>query len=161
MDHVKRATHHTTAKPDDLTCKPSGLPRASFKWNVRVYYEDTDLGGVVYHANYLRFLERARTEWLRSLGFEQDTLRDRLKVQFVVVEAKIGFRRPARFNDELLVSVEVREIGRASIVFDQDIHAAAARHAEICRAEIRVACIDSGNFKPKSLPPELLTELAA
>ena len=126
-----------------------------------MYYEDTDLGGVVYHANYLRFLERARTEWLRSLGFEQDALRERLKVQFVVVEAKLGFRRPARFNDELLVSVKVRDIGRASIVFDQDIHATAARHAEICRAEIRVACIDSGNFKPKSLPPELLTELAA
>jgi acyl-CoA thioester hydrolase len=161
MDRVKRATHHTTAKGEDITCKPSGGSRAAFNWSVRVYYEDTDLGGVVYHANYLRFLERARTEWLRSLGFEQDALRDRLKVQFVVVEAKIGFRRPARFNDELLVSVKVRDIGRASIVFDQDIHAVAARHAEICRAEIRVACIDSGNFKPKSLPPELLTELAA
>ena len=126
-----------------------------------MYYEDTDLGGVVYHANYLRFMERARTEWLRSLGFEQDALRERHRVQFVVVEARTEFRRPARFNDELLVSVSVREMKRASIVFDQDIRAAAARHAEICKAEIRVACIDSISFKPRSLPPELLTELAS
>src|SRR5215472_4837935 len=124
MDRVKRATHHTTAKDGDLGCKPEEGGRAAFHWSVRVYYEDTDLGGVVYHANYLRFMERARTEWLRSLGFEQDQLRDRLKVQFVVVEAKVEFRRPARFNDELQVGVRPHSLGRASIVFDQDIRAA-------------------------------------
>jgi len=160
MDRVKRATHHTTVKDADLSCKPEGGARAPFNWPVRVYYEDTDLGGVVYHANYLRFMERARTEWLRSLGFEQDQLRDQLKVQFVVVEAKLEFRRPARFNDELLVSVRPHSQGRASIMFDQDIHAAAARHAEICPAVIRVACIDSTSFKPKALPPDILRELA-
>jgi len=160
MDRVKRATHHTAPGDPDPNCKPEGTTRAEFNWAVRVYYEDTDLGGVVYHANYLRFMERARTEWLRSLGFEQDLLRDRLKVQFVVVEAKVSFRRPARFNDELLVSVCPHKTGRASIGFDQDIRAAAARHAEICRAGIRVACIDSHSFKPKALPPEILRELA-
>ncbi len=160
MDHVKRATHHTPAKDADLSCKPEAHSRASFDWKVRVYYEDTDLGGVVYHANYLRFLERARTEWLRALGFEQDMLRDQLRIQFVVVEAKLEFRRPAKFNDELLVGVKLRERGRASIVFDQVIRAATGHHAEICKAEIRVACIDSTSFKPKPLPPELLTELA-
>src|SRR5579862_2030988 len=134
MDRVKRATRHTGVAETDLSCKPSVASRAAFSWAVRVYYEDTDLGGVVYHANYLRFMERARTEWLRSLGFEQDHLRDRLKVQFVVVDAKVEFRRPARFNDELQVGVRPHSTGRASIVFDQDIRAAAARHAEICRA---------------------------
>jgi acyl-CoA thioester hydrolase len=160
MDRVKRATHHIAAKDEALGCKPEGGTRAPFTWTVRVYYEDTDLGGVVYHANYLRFMERARTEWVRALGFEQDQLRDRLKVQFVVVEANLEFRRPARFNDELMVSVRPHSTGRASIMFDQDIRAATARHAEICKAVIRVACIDSVSFKPKALPPEILRELA-
>ena len=124
----------------------------------RSYYEDTDLCGVVYHANYLRFMERARTEWLRALGFEQDALRDKLSIQFVVVEAKLAFRRPARFNDELTVTAAVREIGRASILFEQDIRSMGA-DTEVCTGEIRVACIDSRGFKPKALPPELLTEL--
>src|SRR5690348_9504550 len=124
MVRVKRATRHIAAAETDLSCKPAAAPRAAFTWPVRVYYEDTDLGGVVYHANYLRFMERARTEWLRSAGFEQDMLRDRLKVQFVVVEARIEFRRPARFNDELLVSVRPHSTGRASIEFDQDIRLA-------------------------------------
>ena len=160
MDRVKRATHHTAVKDADLSCKPEGGTRAAFDWSVRVYYEDTDLGGVVYHANYLRFMERARTEWLRSLGFEQDRLRDRLKVQFVVVEAKVEFRRPARFNDELLVSVRPHSTGRASIEFDQDIRLAADTSVLIGKAEIRVACVDSHSFKPKALPPEILRELA-
>src|SRR5580698_5671702 len=121
MDRVKRATHHTTAKGEDLTCKPSGGSRAPFSWSVRVYYEDTDLGGVVYHANYLRFMERARTEWLRSLGFEQDVLRNHHSVQFVVVDAAVRFRRPARFNDELTVSVAVVKQTAASLSFHQEV----------------------------------------
>ena len=158
MDRVKRATRHTAIAGVDLSCKPVAGSRASFSWPVRVYYEDTDLGGVVYHANYLRFMERARTEWLRALGFEQDALRDRLGIQFVVVGAKVAFHRPARFNDELAVTATVREVGRASIVFDQTIRAVNA-DTDICTGEIRVACIDSHGFKPKALPPELLTEL--
>ena len=158
MDRVKRATRHTAVSDADLSCKPVAASRAAFSWPVRVYYEDTDLGGVVYHANYLRFMERARTEWLRALGFEQDALRDKLGIQFVVVEAKIAFRRPARFNDELTVTVAVRGFGRASVVFDQTIRSVDA-DTEVCTGEIRVACIDSHGFKPKPLPPELLTEL--
>lgn len=158
MDRVKRATRHTSTVEPDLSCKPAAGSRASFSWPVRVYYEDTDLGGVVYHANYLRFMERARTEWLRALGFEQDALRDRLSIQFVVVEAKLAFHRPARFNDELTVTTRIREVGRASMVFDQAIRSVTAG-TEVCTGEIRVACIDSQDFKPKSLPPELLTEL--
>ncbi len=134
--------------------------RAVFTWPVRVYYEDTDLGGVVYYANYLRFLERARTEWLRHLGFEQDVLRERLGVQFVVVGIKLDYHRPARFNDELLVSVNVIGIKRVSLVFDQEIHDASAGGALVCSAEIRVACVDSVTIKPKPLPREIVAELA-
>ncbi|MGH8283965.1 MAG: tol-pal system-associated acyl-CoA thioesterase [Gammaproteobacteria bacterium] len=134
--------------------------RAVFTWPVRVYYEDTDMGGVVYYANYLRFLERARTEWLRHLGFEQDMLRERLGVQFVVVGIKLDYHRPARFNDELLVSVNVIGIKRVSLVFDQAIHDASAGGALVCSAEIRVACVDSVTIKPKPLPREIVAELA-
>ena len=135
------------------------MSRAGFSWDVRVYYEDTDLAGVVYHANYLRFMERARTEWLRAAGFEQDVLRERHGVQFVVVEAHLAFRRPARFNDALRVSVEVRGQGRASLLFHQDIRATAGG-AVLCSGDVRVACIDANDFKPRPLPGELLTELA-
>lgn len=134
------------------------MSHARFTWDVRVYYEDTDLGGVVYHANYLRFMERARTEWLRATGFEQDVLRARHGVQFVVVETHLAFRRPARFNDAIRVSVEVREQRRASLLFHQDVRS--VTDDVLCSGEVRVACIDANNFKPKPLPRDLLTELA-
>ena len=156
MDHpAKRATGHTAAAAHDISSR-----HTAFSWKVRVYYEDTDLGGVVYHANYLRFMERARTEWLRSLGFEQDVLRHHHSVQFVVVEAGLEFRKPARFNDELSVSVEVKRSGRASLVFHQEVRNAGAGHALLCTGEVRVACIDSDTFKPRPLPREILREFA-
>jgi acyl-CoA thioester hydrolase len=127
-----------------------------FTWKVRVYYEDTDLGGVVYHANYLRFMERARTEWLRSLGFEQDVLRDHHSVQFVVVDADLHFRRPARFNDELAVTAEVKKRSAASLTFHQEVRGPDGE--ELCTGEIRVACIDSDTFRPRPLPGEILRE---
>ncbi|MGA9851744.1 MAG: tol-pal system-associated acyl-CoA thioesterase [Gammaproteobacteria bacterium] len=139
--------------------KPSAVSHAVFSWPIRVYYEDTDLGGVVYHANYLRFLERARTEWLRHLGFEQDELRHRLGVQFVVVGAKLDYHRPACFNDELLASVKIIGIKRASLVFGQAIHVVSAGNVLVCSAEVRVACVDSVKLKPKSLPREIVAEL--
>ena len=158
MGRLKRASGHSTRLHQDLACKPEAGSRDPFSWDVRVYYEDTDLGGVVYHANYLRFMERARTEWLRAAGFEQDVLRERHGVQFVVVDAELVFRRPARFNDTLKVSVEVREQGRASLLFHQDVRGAAGD--VLCSGDVRVACIDANNFKPRPLPGELLTELA-
>jgi acyl-CoA thioester hydrolase len=159
MDRVKRATGHSAGATRDISCKPETGPGARFTWNVRVYYEDTDLGGVVYHANYLRFMERARTEWLRSLGFEQDALRDHHGMLFVVVEAEVAFRRPARFNDELTVSVEVRRSGRASLGFHQEVQGASAGHELFCMGDIRVACIDADTFKPRILPQDILREL--
>jgi acyl-CoA thioester hydrolase len=127
-----------------------------FLWKVRVYYEDTDLGGVVYHANYLKFMERARTEFLRSLGFEQDVLRNHHSVQFVVVDAALKFRRPARFNDELTVSAAVKKRSAASLTFHQEVHGPDG--TELCTGEIRVACIDADTFKPRPLPGEILRE---
>ena len=158
MDRVKRATGHSAGAARDISCKPETGPGARFTWNVRVYYEDTDLGGVVYHANYLRFMERARTEWLRSLGFEQDTLRDHHGVLFVVVEAEVAFRHPARFNDELTVSVEVRRSGRVSLGFHHEVRSASGAEELFCVGEVRVACIDAETFKPRALPQEILRE---
>ncbi len=92
-----------------------------FLWPVRVYYEDTDSGGVVYYANYLKFMERARTEWLRSLGFEQDQLLEKEGVLFAVRRVEVDYRRPARFNDALTVSASIKSRGKASLTFQQEI----------------------------------------
>jgi acyl-CoA thioester hydrolase len=153
VEQLKRAIGHTTDSPADISCK---ISPAGFLWRVRVYYEDTDLGGVVYHANYLKFMERARTEWLRSLGFEQDVLRNHHSVQFVVVNADLHFRRPARFNDELTVSAEVKKHSAASITFHQEVRGPGGE--VLCTGEIRVACIDADTFKPRPLPREILRE---
>jgi len=160
MDAQKRAGNHSDAASPSSNCKPELGSRAAFEWKVRVYYEDTDLGGVVYHANYLRFMERARTEWLRSLGFEQDMLRSQHSLQFVVIGAALKFHRPARFNDELQVSVSVTDIGRASLAMHQDVHVIGAEHMHVCSGEVCAACIDAYTFKPRSLPREILMELA-
>lgn len=159
MDRLKRATSHGGGGASVLTSKVEA--GAVFVWPVRVYYEDTDLGGVVYHANYLRFMERARTEWLRALGFEQDQLRHHHGVQFVVVAAQLEFLRPARFNDELRVSVAIKSRRRASLVFSQDIRLASPGHAHVCTAEIRAACVNAASFKPCPLPKSILAELDA
>lgn len=154
MEHRKRAMRHGADSSSHISCKIDGV--AEFRWKVRVYYEDTDLGGVVYHANYLRFMERARTEWLRSLGFEQDVLRNHHSLQFVVVDAAVKFRRPARFNEELTVSVRIGHAGRASLTFHQEVRG--PDDIELCTGEIRVACIDADTFKPRPLPREILRE---
>src|SRR3954467_3957464 len=96
----------------------SAMPSV-FSWTVRVYYEDTDAGGVVFYANYLRFFERARTEWLRGQGVGQQALREQTGVIFIVAESNVRYRRPARLDDVVDVTVEVREAGRASLVIGQ------------------------------------------
>jgi acyl-CoA thioester hydrolase len=126
-----------------------------FVWPVRVYYEDTDSGGVVYYANYLRFMERARTEWLRSLGFEQDRLLEQEGVLFAVRRAALDFRHPARFNDELLVSVRIEKQGRASLTFEQTVKR--SRDGELlCRGEVQIACLDAGRFCPRLIPQAVI-----
>lgn len=127
-----------------------------FHWPVRVYYEDTDSGGVVYYANYLKFMERARTEWLRSLGFEQDRLAGELGVIFAVTEVDLRYLRPARFNEALTVSARVIERGRASLRFAQ----AVCRGEEIlCEGHVRIASLDATSFRPRAVPQGILEEI--
>ena len=123
-----------------------------FLWPTRVYYEDTDAGGVVYYANYLRFMERARTEWLRSIGIEQDRTREEHGIIFVVASVEIQYRRPARFNDALEVSVTVPELKNASLTFAQNV----TRDGDVlCRATVLVASVDANTFRPRRMPSEI------
>ncbi len=130
-----------------------------FRWPVRVYYEDTDSGGVVYYANYLKFMERARTEYLRKLGFEQDRLLAEDGVIFAVRHASVDYLRPARFNDELDVTTKLIEQKRASLTFAQSVHLQGDEFRPCCTGEIRIACIDSKSFRPTAIPNALIKEL--
>lgn len=121
-------------------------------WPVRVYYEDTDAGGVVYYANYLKFMERARTEWLRELGFEQDALREQGYL-FAVRRVRADYLRPARFNECLRVSSRILRAGRASLDFSQRVQRLDG--AGLCLAEVGVACLNSDTFRPRALPGAL------
>jgi acyl-CoA thioester hydrolase len=130
-----------------------------FSLPVRVYYEDTDSGGVVYYANYLKFMERARTEWLRSLGFEQDALREREGVVFAVRRAEIDYRKPAVFNDLLMVTADLSGSGRASLDFEHRL----VREADgtlCCNALVKVACLNETTLRPQRIPDKLLAEIA-
>ena len=130
-----------------------------FIWPVRVYYEDTDSGGVVYYANYLKFMERARTEWLRSLGFEQDELLKRDNILFAVRSLSLDYLKPARFNDRLLVSARVSARGRASLNFDQAVTRADSATEILCTGQVRIACLAADTLRPHALPPHIFTEL--
>ena len=129
-----------------------------FSWPVRVYYEDTDLGGVVYYANYLKFMERARTELLRKLGVEQDELLRTKNLLFVITEASVKYLRPARFNDLLSVTVELYERRGSSMRFRQRVYRDDSNAELLCEGEIRAACLEAGSFKPRRIPEELLME---
>ncbi len=134
-----------------------------FRWASRVYWEDTDGGGIVYYGNYLRFLERARTEWLRSLGFSQRELAEEPGVLFAVVSLNIEYRRPARLDDELAITCEPAVEGAATIRFAQQIYRGAAaaltKDALLVEASVRVACVDARTLRPKRLP-EFLAKAA-
>lgn len=127
-----------------------------FLWQIRVYYEDTDAGGVVYHTNYIKFMERARTEWLRHLGVEQDELRDKAGVIFAVRSVQVDYFSPGKFNDELLVSSEVIKKGKASIIIRQEI----IKNSEVlCKGVIKVASLDDKSFRPKAMPERLYEKM--
>jgi acyl-CoA thioester hydrolase len=128
-----------------------------FIWPVRVYYEDTDSGGVVYHANYLKFMERARTEWLRTQGLEQDTLLDDYGIVFAVRALHLDYLRPGRFNDWLKVHTRILQWGSASLTFIQAVQ----REEEVlCQAEVKIACLNARTFRPCSIPKSILVEIA-
>ena len=127
-----------------------------FTWPVRVYYEDTDLGGVVYYANYLKFMERARTEWLRALGFEQTALAREHRVVFVVSSLTIDYLKPAAFNDELAVTVELERLGAGQIILMQTI----ARGAQaLATARVRLGCVNPGTFRPVRIPEPVIARV--
>ena len=135
---------------------PSETPDKFSTFQIRVYYEDTDAGGVVFYANYLKFLERARTEWLRELGVGQHELAQRERRGFVVKGLEIQYRRPARLDDLLIIRSRVVRLGPASITFEQFID----RERELlCASTIQVCCLDLDTFRPVALPIELRTLL--
>ena len=123
---------------------------------IRVYYEDTDAGGVVYYANYLKFMERARTEWLRECGFEQDQMISEQQLIFAVKKVEVDYIQPARFNDALTVASSIESYSGASIEFKQDIM---HNNNKLCHGSIVVVSLDSVRFKPRRMFPELLEEL--
>ena len=127
-----------------------------FNWPIRVYYEDTDAGGVVFYANYLKFFERARTEMLRHLGFEQDQLIEIQNLIFVVRSVKVDYLKPARFNDLINVNSAVIEKKKTSLIFKQSI---LREDLLLCDAEIRIACLDAQTMKPKPIPTEILEKI--
>jgi len=132
----------------------------SFIWRSRVYWEDTDAGGVVYYANYLKFLERARTEWLRARGIVQSELAASERVVFAVIEVGIQYLRPARLDDEVCISCEPQREGAATVKFAQRIWRAAEPEAPLVEAQIRVACLDAAAFRPRRLPAVVLAEIS-
>ncbi|MDO9282786.1 MAG: tol-pal system-associated acyl-CoA thioesterase [Methylotenera sp.] len=123
-----------------------------FHWPVRVYYEDTDAGGVVYHSNYLNFMERARTEWLRALGFEQTVVKESLGVIIVVHSLSIAFKSPAYFNDLLEIHCNVAKIGRGSIELAQTI---TRNGVLLISAHVKAAFVNVATFKPVGIPPNI------
>jgi len=144
-------THYALPSP------VSRLPSPVFQWPLRVYWEDTDAGGVVYHAGYLRFLERARSEWLRAQGIEQQAVRNEHGVVFVVRDLSIEFLLPARLDDELDVTVESVDLRSASMSFVQRI-VRRVDGASIAGARVRAACIDAVSFKPCRIPEPLFAK---
>lgn len=121
-------------------------------WPVRVYWEDTDASGVVYHANYLRWFERGRTEWLRALGFDQDKLMREVGVAFTVASLDIQYKRPARLDDELEVVTRIAELKKASLTFAQTLSRRDDRATVLCQARVQVACVDARTFAPRRMP---------
>lgn len=131
-----------------------------FTWDIRIYYEDTDTGGIVYYANYLKFFERARTEWLRSLGLHQQHIAENEQCQFVVKNVTTNYRLPAKLDDALSITVEIEQIKKASIVFKQ----AAWRVADstpvlLAEGVITIACVDTSSLRPKAIPETILQSM--
>lgn len=129
-----------------------------FSWPIRVYFEDSDAQGLVYYANYFKFMERARTEWIRALGMEQDVLLEQQRRLVVVVETQAEFVQPARFNDQLVVTAALLERARASFLLEQRIHRDSLEGDLICRGTTRAAFLNADTMKPARLPDTLFKD---
>ncbi|MBC7984933.1 MAG: tol-pal system-associated acyl-CoA thioesterase [Candidatus Obscuribacterales bacterium] len=132
-----------------------------FTWPVRVYWEDTDAGGIVYYANYLKFMERARTEWLRSVGFEQGPMQREEKLLFVIVDTQIEYKKPAQYGDALTVTARLKEHTRATLSFTQEVLRSDTQGELLVTGAIRVACLDAESHRPRGLPRALVDTLLA
>jgi len=140
--------------------KQTPAPHPGFSWRIRVYYEDTDTGGVVFYANYLKFFERARTEWLRAAGVGQRALEQADGVMFVVKSTSVDYHAPAKLDDELQLTVVVERIGRVVVDFIQQ----AWRLGEdgpvlLATGRISVACVNAGSFRPQAIPKQVLHKI--
>ena len=122
-----------------------------FVWPIRIYWEDTDASGVVYHANYLRYFERARSEWLRARGHDQESMRVKLRIAFTVANLDIRYIRPARLDDALEATVVISELRRASLSFRQQLRRAGSGEV-LAEASVRAGCVDAATFRPVPLP---------
>ena len=150
-------TAHTPARTPADT--PAETP-AVFQHPVRVYWEDTDAGGVVFYANYLKFFERARTEWLRALGVGQQALRESTGAIFIVTDTRVRYRAPARLDDELRVTVHLRQRGTASMTIAQQAwRGAVGEGTLLAEGEIRIGCVDHQTFRPRRIPDEVIRTL--
>jgi len=126
-----------------------------FEWPIRVYYEDTDLQGVVYYANYFRYMERARTEWLRSLGVEQDRLFHDEQKYFVVVDTHASFLRAAKFNEMLVATARLSGLTRATFTIEQNIYRNSLEGELVCRGGVKAAYVDARTKKPLRVPASI------
>jgi len=129
-----------------------------FKWPVRVYYEDTDAQGVVYYANYFRFMERARTEWLRALGVDQVAMMEQERRIFVVTETKAEFVTPARFNDQVVVTAGLAGLTRATFEIEQNIYLDSLDGPVVLRGSVRAACLNADTLRPTRVPASIFEE---
>jgi acyl-CoA thioester hydrolase len=128
-----------------------------FNWMLRVYYEDTDAGGIVFYANYLKFFERARTEWLRAAGVNQQLMLAQYQAMFVVKSTAVEYHAPARLDDEIRVAVIVERLGRASVQFIQQAWCA---DRLLCSGKIKVGCVDALSLRPSAIPEPVLAMIS-
>jgi acyl-CoA thioester hydrolase len=141
-----------------MNATDTSAPAAAFRHSLRVYWEDTDAGGIVYYANYLKFFERARTEWLRAQGHGQQAMVEETGCMFVVQETRVRYASPARLDDAVEVTVEVRERGRATLRLAQQ---AWRGNTLLAECDIRIGCVERASLKPRRIPDRLFAEQAA
>ncbi len=159
-----RQTAGAAALPGGSAVRAATSAGAIFQWPIRVYWEDTDAGGIVFYANYLKFFERSRTEWLRSLGIEQQRLKNSTGGIFVVAETSIRYHRPARLDDELIVTASLVETGRASMIIRQQALLKTEQPGSppthlLCDGTIRIGWVHSSNLQPMRIPASILDSL--
>ena len=137
----------------------------AFQLPIRIYWEDTDAGGIVFYANYLRFFERARTEWLRSFGLSQQVLREQTGGMFVVTDVRLRYLQPARLDDQLLVTANLQEKGRASLTIGQQAllnreHMNPSEPVLLNEATVRIGWVDAATMRPSRIPATILEQIA-